>query len=163
MRTKRHRIDDVEVTLAFYGSIVYLAVVSALGSQSKQPTASTAISAVVATATVLYIAHVFAALVPKAARAGRLRGHDLLKALEHDVWLLVAALVPIVPLALAAAGAVELDTGYTLSVRLSIALLFGLAVTLSRRDGLSWARALVAGLAIIAVAVVVIYLESHVH
>ena len=31
---------------------------------------------------------------------------------------------------------IEVDTGYRLAVRLTIALLFGLAVTLSRRDGL---------------------------
>ena len=45
----------------------------------------------------------------------------------------------------------------------TIALLFGLAVALGRRDGLSWTRALVAGAVIIAIAVVVIWLESHVH
>ena len=156
-------VDDVEVTLAFYGSIVYLAVVSALGAQSTPPAPQAAISAVVATATVLYIAHVFAAIVPKVARAGRLHASDLRSALAHDVPLLLSAIVPIVPLSLAAWDVVEVDTGYRLSVRLSIALLFGLAVSLSRRDGLSWRRALVAGAVIIVVAVVVIWLESHVH
>ena len=72
-------------------------------------------------------------------------------------------LVPILPLALAAWDVVEVDTGYDLSVRVTMALLFGLAVTLGRRDGLSWTRALVAGAVIIAIAVVVIWLESHVH
>lgn len=159
----RGRVDDVEVTLAFYGSIVYLAVVSALGSQSTPPAPEAAISAVVATATVLYIAHVFAAMVPKAARAGRLHAGDLGSALAHDVPLLLSALVPIAPLALAAWDVIEVDTGYRLSIRLSIALLFWLAVSLSRRDGLSWKRALVAGLVIIVIAVFVIWLESNVH
>jgi hypothetical protein len=36
--TQRSRgIDDVEVTLTFYGSIIYLAVMSALGSLSAPP------------------------------------------------------------------------------------------------------------------------------
>ena len=48
-------------------------------------------------------------------------------------------------------------------VRLSLGLLFGLAVTLSRRDGLSWNRAIVAGVVIILVTVVVIWLEGQVH
>jgi hypothetical protein len=42
-------------------------------------------------------------------------------------------------------------------------MLFGLAVMLSRRDGLSWVRAVVAGLVIIALASGVIWLESRVH
>lgn len=163
VRTGRRSIDDVEVTLAFYGSIVYLAVVSALGAQVTPPSPTAAISATVAAATVLYIAHVFAALVPRAARAGRLHAKDLRGALAHDVPLLLCVLVPIAPLALAAWDLVAVDTGYRSSVRLTVVLLFGLAVSLSRRDGLPWTRALVAGLVIIAVAVVVIWLESHVH
>jgi hypothetical protein len=162
-RTGDRRIDDVEVTLAFYGSIVYLAVVSALGSQASQPEPTTAISAVVATATVLYIAHVFAALVPKAARAGRFHAAHLRAALAHDLPLLLSVVVPVAPLCLAAWDVVGLETGYRLSVRLTIGLLFVLAVSLSRRDGLSWKRALVAGAIIIAVTIVVIWLESHVH
>lgn len=164
MAVRRRRfIDDVEVTLAFYGSIVYLAVVSSLGAQSEPPNPETAISALVATATVLYIAQVFAALVPKAARAGRLHARDLRVGLAHDVPLLISLLVPIAPLAFAAWGVLAVESGYRLSVRVTIALLFGLAVSLSRRDGLPWVRALIAGLVIILIAVVVIWLESHVH
>jgi hypothetical protein len=163
MRIRRRYLDDIEVTLAFYGSIVYLAVVSSLGSQPDPPSAVIAISAVVATATVLYIAHVFAALVPKIARAGRFHGADLRRALTHDVPLLLYGLVPIAPLALAAADVVALDTGYRLSVRLTIALLFWLAVSLGRRDGLTWPRSLVAGVIIILIAVAVIWLESQLH
>jgi hypothetical protein len=163
MRTRRRILDDVEVTLAFYGSIVYLAVVSSLGSQSDPPAAGTAISAVAATATVLYIAHAFASLVPKLARAGRFRGADLRKALTHDVPLLLYALVPIAPLALAAANLFALETGYRLSVRVTIALLFWLAVSLGRRDGLSWPRSLAAGVVIILIAIAVIWLESLLH
>jgi hypothetical protein len=163
MGTRGGYLDDVEVTLAFYGSIVYLAVVSSLGSQSEPPAADAAISAVGASATVLYIAHVFAALVPKLARAGRFHPADVRRALTHDVPLLLSALVPIVPLALAAAGVVALETGYRLGVRLTIALLLWLAVSLSRRDGLSWSRSLVAGVVIILITVAVIWLESQVH
>ncbi len=163
MGTRGGFLDDVEVTLAFYGSIVYLAVVSSLGSQSDPPAPQIAIGAIGATATVLYIAHVFAALVPKAARAGRLHAADLGRALTHDVPLLLSSLVPIAPLSMAAAGIVALDTGYRLSVRLTIALLFFLAVSLSRRDGLSWMRSLVAGVVIISIAVAVIWLESRLH
>jgi hypothetical protein len=163
VRTRRRLVDDEEVTLAFYGSIVYLAVVSALGSRPDPPSPETAISAVVATGTVLYIAHVFAAVVPRAARAGRLHAADLRHGLEHDLPLLLSLVVPIAPLALAAWDVIALGTAYRLSVRLTLAMLFWLAVSLSRRDGLSWKRAIIAGLIIIAIAVVVIWLESHVH
>ena len=88
VRDLRSLFDDTEVTLAFYGSIVYLAVVSAFGAQSEPPPPAAAVSAVVAAATVLYIAHVFASLVPRTARAGRLHAADLWKALRHDAPLL---------------------------------------------------------------------------
>jgi hypothetical protein len=159
----RSLIDDTEVTLAFYGAIVYLALISALESQTQPPAAAAAISAVVATATVLYMAHVFAALVPKWARAGRLHLPDLWAALRHDVPLLASALVPSAPLVLAARDVISLETGYRFSVRLTLAMLFALAVTLSRREGLRWKRALVAGVVIIGVTVGVIWLESRVH
>jgi len=163
MRDLRSLIDDTEVTLAFYGSIVYLAIVSAFGSQREQPDPTVAISAMVATATVLYIAHVFSALVPRVARQGNLHGRDVARVLRHDVALLVCVVVPAIPLGLAAAGTISVESGYRLGVRLTLALLFALAVTLGRRDGLAWNRALAAGAVIIAVTIVVIWLESHVH
>jgi len=159
----RPLIDDTEVTLAFYGSIVYLAIVSAFGSQREPPDPAVAISAIVATASVLYIAHVFAALVPLAARHGRLHRAHLASALRHDLPLLLSVVVPAIPLGLAAAGAISVSSGYRFGVRLTLASLFGLAVLLSRRDGLSWSRALTAALVIIALTIVVIWLESNVH
>jgi hypothetical protein len=158
-----YRIDEEEVTLAFYGSIVYLAVVSSLGAQRPPPRPTVAIGAVVSTATVLFIAHAFAALVPRAARAGRLHRHHLVEVLRHDAPLLVTCAIPVIPLALAASKALAIDTGYRLSVRITIALLFGLAIMLGRRDGLAWSRAVGAAAAIIAVTAVIIWLESHVH
>jgi hypothetical protein len=163
VRAPRTLIDDTEVTLAFYGSIVYLAIVSAFGSQLQPPDPTVAISAIVATASVLYIAHVFAALVPLAARHGRLHSAHLASALRHDLPLLLSVVVPAIPLGLAAAGAISVSSGYRFGVRLTLASLFGLAVLLSRRDGLSWSRALTAGLVIIALTIVVIWLESNVH
>ena len=163
MRDLRTLIDDEEVTLAFYGSIVYLAIVSALGSQDEPVPPPAAISALMASAVVLFIAHVFSALVPRAARAGRLHPSNLVSAFRNSAPLLVCAVVPAIPLLLAAWELLPVGRAYRLSVRLTIALLFGLAVMLSRREGLSWARAAVAGLAIILVAIGVIWLESRVH
>ena len=83
--------------------------------------------------------------------------------MRHDLPLLMSAVVPIVPLLLAAAGLISVDSGYTAGVRVTLAMLFVLAVMLSRRNGLAWGRALAAGGVIIAVTVVVIWLESSVH
>jgi len=158
-----YRIDEQEVTLAFYGSIVYLAVVSSLGAQRPQPDPAVAIAAVVSAATVLFIAHTFAALVPRAARAGRLHRHHLLGVLRHDAPLLVTCAVPLIPLILATSDAVAVPTGYRLSVRITIALLFALAIMLGRRDGLAWSRAVGAAGVIIVATTVIIWLESLVH
>jgi hypothetical protein len=105
----------------------------------------------------------FAALVPLIARQGTLHRRDVVRVLSHDVPLLVSAVVPTLPLVLAASGMISVESGYRLGVRLTLASLFTLAVMLSRRDGLAWSRALAAGAVIIAVALVVIWLESHVH
>jgi hypothetical protein len=162
-RRRPRPIDDAEVALAFYGSIVYLAVVSSLASQHPQPEPTVAVGAVISTATVLFIAHTFAAVVPKAARAGRLHRHHLLEVLRHDAPLLVTCAVPVIPLALAAWDVVPVDTGYRLSVRLTLGLLLVLAIGLGRRDGLAWKRAVGAGITIIVITAVVIWLESLAH
>jgi hypothetical protein len=159
----RSLIDDTEVTLAFYGSIVYLALVSALGSQREPPDPTVGISALAATATVLFIAHVFAALVPAFAKQGNLHLREIARAMRHDVPLLAAVLVPATPLVLAAIGVISTAGSYRLGVGLTLMLLFSLAVAVGRRDGLAWNRALAAGAVIIAVTIVVIWLESHVH
>jgi hypothetical protein len=72
-------------------------------------------------------------------------------------------IVPTIPLLFAIAGVVAIESGYELSVRLTMALLFLLAVMLSRRDGLTWVRAVVAGLVIVSIAMAVIWLEAQVH
>jgi hypothetical protein len=162
-RAARRRIDETEVTLATYGSVIYLSVVSVLAADDGPAHPSVAIGAVVATATVLYVTHVFTGLVPRVAKAGRLHAADLTHALQHDVPLLLSAVVPVVPLLLAEWETISVETAYRLSIRVTIGLLFGLAVTLGRREGLGWGRALAAGAVIIAVTTVVIWLESLVH
>jgi hypothetical protein len=162
-RAARKRIDETEVTLATYGSVIYLSVVSVLEADDGPPHPSVAIGAVVAAATVLYVTHVFTGLVPRVAKAGRLHAADLTHALRHDVPLLLSAVVPVVPLLLAEWETISVETAYRLSIRVTIAMLFGLAVTLGRREGLGWGRALAAGAVIIAVTTVVIWLESLVH
>jgi hypothetical protein len=159
----RRLIDDAEVTLAFYGSIVYLAVVSSFGSQRTPPSPTVAIGSTVAAASVLYVAHVFAAIVPQAARAARLHADDLRAALRHHLPLLACVLVPVSPLALSVWNVLPFDVGYRVSVRLTMALLFALAVSIGRRDGLTWPRAAAAGVVIICVTGILIWLESLVH
>jgi hypothetical protein len=161
-RAARKRIDETEVTLATYGSVIYLSVVSVLEADGPAHP-SVAIGAVVAAATVLYVTHVFTGLVPRVAKAGRLQAADLTHALRHDVPLLISAVVPVVPLLLAEWETISVEAAYRLSIRVTIGLLFGLAVTLGRREGLGWGRALAAGAVIIAVTTVVIWLESLVH
>jgi hypothetical protein len=55
MTELRSLIDDTEVTLAFYGSIVDLAIVSAFGSQREPPNPMVAISAVIIAVTIVVI------------------------------------------------------------------------------------------------------------
>jgi hypothetical protein len=154
---------DTEIGLAFYGCIVYVAVVAALEGQARPPGPASAMAAVIAAACVLFVAHVFAALVPKAARAGRLHPRDLAHATRHDAPLLLAVIVPILPFVLALSNVLEPQAAYRLSVRLTLALLFVLTIALSRSEGLGWVRSIVSGVAIIVVTVAITWLETHVH
>jgi hypothetical protein len=157
----RDWISDAAVTRAFYASVVYAAVVTVYASDlTDRPPVIDAMWAVVATAAILFLAHGFAEYVPMLARTGRVSLRDLRTVLRNESPLLFAALVPIVPLALARAGAISSSAGYLWSVRLTLLGLFLLASGLSRRDGLSWGRSLGAGLAILIVTSLLILLEA---
>lgn len=157
------KVEDTHVSLAFYGSIVYLAVVSSLGSQDEPPGAGEGTSALIGTAVALYVAHVFASLVPSAARSGRLRGRNVAASLRHATPLMISVIVPVVPLVLADVDVMRIDTAYRISVRITLVMLFGIAVVLSLQDGLSWRHAITAAGAIILVSLAVIWLESRAH
>ena len=156
----RRLVHDAAVTRAFYGSVVYASVVTVMAAEAQQPSARRAIAAVVGTALILYVAHGFSELVPRIVHAGRLTRGDLAHVAVAELPLLIVALVSIAPLAAAASGVVDLSSGYRLSVGLTVAALFVLAIAFCVRDGLSWSRSLVAALAIVAATAVVIYLEA---
>ena len=157
----RDWVSDAAVTRAFYASVVYAAVVTVYASDlTDRPPVIEAMWAVAATAAILFLAHGFAEYVPMIAHAGRASLRDLRTVLWHESPLLVAALVPIVPLALARVGAISSSAGYEWSVRLTLVGLFLLASGLSRRDGLSWKRSIGAGLAILIVTSLLILLEA---
>jgi hypothetical protein len=118
---------------------------------------------VASTASVLYLAHVFASLAPRAARAGRLHLDDLVHALRHESPLLACVVVPAIPFLLVVANAIMLAAAYRLSVRLAMATLLVLAVALSRREGLGWRRSIASGVLLVGVTIVITWLETRVH
>ncbi len=156
----RRWIHDAAVTRAFYGSVVYAAVVTVFAAEQLQPPPAKAIGGVVASAVILFVAHAFAELVPRVVHAGRLQGADVGHVAVTELPLLVVALVPIVPLALGAAGALSQSTAYLVSVRVTLLALFVLAAALCRREGLSWGRSLGAAAGILVATSVVIVLEA---
>lgn len=158
----RRWIHDAAVTRAFYGAVVYAAVVTVFAAETIQPPAMKAIGGVIATAMILYVAHAFSELVPRIVHAGRLTRGDTAHVAVAELPLLVVALVPIAPLTAAVAGLLAIPDAYRVSVRVTLLALFVLATTLCRRDGLSWPRSLGAGAGILAATSVVIVLEAAV-
>jgi len=151
---------DAAVTRAFYGAVVNVAVVTVFAAESLQPPPARAIGGVIVSAVILFIAHGFAELVPKIARAGRLTSADLWTVGVDEFPLLAVAAIPIVPLALGATGVLDQSAAYRLSVGVTLLALFLLAIGLCRREGLPWGRTLAAGFAILAGTSLVIYLEA---
>jgi hypothetical protein len=158
----RRFIRDDAVTRAFYGSVVYAALVSVFAAEAVQPPPGRAIGGVVLTAVILFVAHGFAELVPRVVHAAGFRWADLRHVARAETPLLVTAIVPVAPLLLGAFEVVSPATAYRASLLTTLAGLFLLATALCRRDGLGWGRSLGAGAGILAATSVVIALEAWV-
>ena len=119
-----------------YGTVVYLAVVVLL--EEDQATALEAIDILLATGIVFWLAHVYAHLVPQLAAAGRLTFGPFLKTASQQLGILSVAVIPIVPLALAAINVMPLATAYKVAEAAGLLALGTFALRQARRAGLSW-------------------------
>ncbi|HEY7476917.1 MAG TPA: hypothetical protein VIB62_01645 [Actinomycetota bacterium] len=130
-----------------YGTVVYLTVVVLL--EEDRASASDAIWILLVTAAVFWLAHVYAHIVPRLAAVGRLSRSVFTRTAREQLGILLAVVVPVVPMLLAAAGAFTTDVGYVVAVIAGLAALGVWSLRIARSAGLSWGRA--AGIAIVLV------------
>lgn len=145
---------------AVYGSMVLLPVLEALAREVPPPTAGQVVAALVSTAFVLWIAHIFSTMVPIVALSGRVRGTDLLTCMRRESALLFSLVLPLVPILLYRLGVIEGVAAFRLAIAFGLGALFAFSVRLGRVSGLSWPRAAGAGVVLVIVGAIVLVLET---
>jgi hypothetical protein len=134
-----------EMTSAIYGTILVTAIVAALSEYDGASALETA-GAVILGALVLWLAHVYAALMAASASGRRVSGADLHEAMVED-WPIVQSAVPaLVALVLGAVHVLTDATSIALALWAGVAALFvwGWLASRHQRVGLA-ARLLTAG------------------
>lgn len=118
----RHERQDVAGFV--YGTILVLAVVTALSTDSSSGP-GVVLEVVLATAVVFWLAHAYAeTLQVRLQRTGRTLIADARATLVREATLLEAAILPSIPLALAAAGVFDRDAAILLAQITGLAELF---------------------------------------
>ncbi|MCS5718263.1 hypothetical protein N1027_08935 [Herbiconiux sp. CPCC 205763] len=159
-RRLRHELVTPE---SIYGTII----VSALIVIAEDDESDFNLLVVVAgTSFVFWIAHVFAATVAHHGKRGGIEiplGEALGNAVRHSAGLLIAAIIPILVLALGAAGIVDEDLAYVLALFVGVVILFVLGTLAFAERGSRWYFCLLGGTATALLGVVVILLKAVFH
>ncbi|MGD8165785.1 hypothetical protein ACEXOS_001045 [Herbiconiux sp. P16] len=159
-RRLRHELVTPE---SIYGTII----VSALIVIAEDDESDFALLVVVAgTSFVFWIAHVFAATVAHHGKRGGVEiplGEALGNAVRHSAGLLIAAIIPIIVLALGAAGVLDEDLAYLLALFVGVVILFVLGTLAFAERGSRWYLCLLGGLATGLLGVAVILLKAVFH
>jgi hypothetical protein len=129
------RTDDTHaVARTIYGTILITALVAGL-SEGEDIDAWQILVSVTATATVFWIAHVYAEILSQRLAAGRsLAWPEIGKALDDEAPMLMAGIPPALALALATLGFYSTATGVTLAIGFGVAALFAYGIVLGRRE-----------------------------
>jgi hypothetical protein len=149
---------------AIYGTIVYASVVAAAsGTHDDQESAVRLLAFSVVSILVFWLAHVYSTALGfqgDAARAGDRVRDSLRHALSESGGMLEAAVVPSVPLLLAALGILPADFGVALALWLAVLMLALLGYSVFRTRGRSVLICLVGALVTGSFGIVVILLKS---
>ena len=144
---------------AIYGTVVYVSILVLLEEDGTDPANAAAILA--GTAVVFWLAHIYAHLVPRIASKGRLRTGRFLETAQDQAGILVAAAIPMVPLALAMLGLLDDRTGLWLAT--ALAALAGFSVLAARAAGAGWWRSFWIAAVLLAGGLVLLRLEVALH
>jgi len=146
---------------AIYGTVVYVSILVLLEEDGTDPANAAAILA--GTAVVFWLAHIYAHLVPRIASKGRLRTGRFLETAQDQAGILVAAAIPMVPLALAMLGLLDDRTGLWLATAAGLAALAGFSVLEARVAGAGWWRSFWIAAVLLAGGLVLLRLEVALH
>lgn len=147
---------------AVYGAIVATASIAA--ASHREPRAWVVLVEVVSSLAVFWLAHVHSAVI-----SARFADHDaplrrlVREALDHELPMLEAAIVPVGLLAIAAAGEIAESAAINAALWAGVAELFGIGTLRGRRAGGGAVRSVVVGLAYAVSGGVLVALKTILH
>jgi hypothetical protein len=151
------------IAAAIYGTILVLAVVSVL-SEDRSAGPGKILAAVLVTAVVFWLAHVYAGVLAGGVAGARADIWRLLAHTARSEWPLVqTALAPAVPLLLGAAGALGRSTAITLALAIGLVDLAGWGYASGRVLGQRPLAAAGSALVAITFGVVLVALKGLLH
>jgi hypothetical protein len=144
-----------------YGTIVYLALILSI-SEDDDITATEVLLWGITTMVVFFIAHIYAHTIAAYSR-GQKNIKPFRAAVRHSVGLLLAAVLPSIPLVMAVAGAVTLDHAVDIASVVGLGVLgaTSLWAFISRRA--PWWVCILGTLAAVALGGIVVLLDYIVH
>jgi len=113
-RIRREHLAAGEI----YGSVVYIAILVLL--EVDHTVSEDAAAILVGTALVFWLAHVYAHLVPRIAAEGRLRTGRFVGTARDQVGILVAVVIPLIPLVLAMLGLLDDRAGLRSAIAVGV-------------------------------------------
>ena len=144
---------------AIYGLIIVTAVLVAEAEHVTDPL--DALLIVLGTGIVLMLAHTYVAVAAERTLIRhRLESGERVEVLVDNVPVLIAVVGPAGLFIAAEAGAIEIETAFTLAIAFSVVALYAIGVFEGRRIGYSWARSLLVGLAGGLIGAAIILVES---
>jgi zona occludens toxin (predicted ATPase) len=146
-----------------YGAVLAVAVVTAVSSDHSAR-AAFVLGGVLITAIVFWLAHTYAVtLQNRLSRSGRSVWADARAAAMHEATLLEAAILPSVPLLLAALDVLQRDTGILLAQLVGLAELFVSGYAVARVLEQPQLKAIASGGFCLALGAVLILLKAALH
>ncbi|MDO8186550.1 hypothetical protein Q5424_23085 [Conexibacter sp. JD483] len=159
---QRRRRPPTDFTAAIYGTILVGGVVAGFGHHEAE--ASTVTLSVLGSAAVFWLAHVWAHAMSERVNDPRGFSHAAFLRIARSEWPMVqAATLPIVPLLLAWAGAIEDDTGIDAALAIVVLQLAAWGLLVGRRTFEAWPLALVSGLINGAFGLAIVVLKTLIH
>ena len=144
---------------AIYGSIIVLAVLVA--EEDTAIESGEVIASVVGAATVTALAELYADYIGGTVRAARHpTSAERGAALRNVVAGFLAAIVPVIPFVLSAAGAMRLETAFDAAIWTGVGVLGAYAVVANRLAGFTIARSLLTGIGFTALGASLVLLKA---
>lgn len=159
-RRLRHELVTAE---AIYGTILIAALIVIVEDDESD---FSLLVTVGTSSFVFWIAHVFAATVAHHGKLGATEiplGESLAHAVRHSAGLLTSAILPIVMLALGAAGIIPEDVAYDLALSIGVIVLFVLGILAFAERGAKWYVCFLGGVVTAMLGVAVILLKALLH